>query len=376
MLKIMNIIIVIVLIIVVCIIVSFTTQKIQYKLSPVLKDYTNSEQNEDVDVVITWVDSTDIQWKHAKIEAQLKEGHTLESIRSPPPTVMVDAELSLNLLLVFKNLPWIRQIFIITWRIRDIPCLMNNPVLKYHFQSGRIKLIDQRELLAIPNNVFNSHAIETKLHYIPGLSEKFIYMNDDFFATRFIRYDMLFYQGFPVIRPQFYLPASQYLADLSLKHMPGYKKIQDYFQDKKIFFPSHHVTPLSKSIMLDAEYAFKKDWDNTTVSVFRNSKDIAPVALSLLYAIQTNKIVGYRNDPLITFYNLHANRYGEYEDRFIYMFIQMLPALQDKLNVRSYNRILKKLNTFQPHCVCFSAVSEDAKLQRTLKAIYNYAFSR
>ena len=367
---------IIIIVVVIYIITKILTQRIQYKLIPDLEEYTKTtRKNPDVDVVITWVDSTDIQWKQAKIEAQKKEGRKLDSIRVPP-SLMVDAELSLNLLLIFKNIPWIRNVFIVSWRITDIPCLSENAILNSHYKSGRIKLINQKDILPEPINVFNSHAIESRLHYIPGLSEKFLYMNDDFFVTRFIPYDMLFYKDLPVIRPQFYLPASSYLTNIYFKWMPGYKIIQDYFQKYKIFFPSHHVTPLTKTMMLDAEYTLKKEWDATTRSVFRSHKDIAPVAFSLLNAIPNHKVIGFKKDPLITFYNLHANRHGEYEDRFVYMFLQILPSIQDKLTIRNYKRILYKLNKIQPHCVCFSALKGDDKLDRTLKAISQYAFSR
>src|SRR5699024_11887277 len=49
-----------------------------------------------------------------------------------------------------------------------------------------IIVVDPREICtdsdALP--VFNSHAIESQLHHIPGLSERYVYLNDDIFFLR------------------------------------------------------------------------------------------------------------------------------------------------------------------------------------------------
>ena len=50
---------------------------------------------------------------------------------------------------------------------------------------GRVRVVDHREILppdALPT--FNSQAIETALHRVPGLAEHFVYLNDDVFLGR------------------------------------------------------------------------------------------------------------------------------------------------------------------------------------------------
>lgn len=53
-------------------------------------------------------------------------------------------------------------------------------------EDERLSVVDHRELFPDPSAlpVFNSHAIETVLHRIPGLSEHFLYLNDDGFLLR------------------------------------------------------------------------------------------------------------------------------------------------------------------------------------------------
>ena len=48
-----------------------------------------------------------------------------------------------------------------------------------------------RDRAALPT--FNSHAIESQLHHIPGLAEHFIYFNDDVFLGRQVRPELFFH---------------------------------------------------------------------------------------------------------------------------------------------------------------------------------------
>ena len=60
----------------------------------------------------------------------------------------------------------------------------------------RITLVDHRDILpadALPT--FNSQAIETSLHKIPGLAEHFVYVNDDVFLARPTRPELFFSPG-------------------------------------------------------------------------------------------------------------------------------------------------------------------------------------
>src|SRR5690606_8440135 len=41
--------------------------------------------------------------------------------------------------------------------------------------------------------VFNSHAIESQLHRVPGLAERYLYLNDDVFFGRPVTKDLFFH---------------------------------------------------------------------------------------------------------------------------------------------------------------------------------------
>jgi hypothetical protein len=73
-----------------------------------------------------------------------------------------------------RHMPWLRQIVIVT-------DAQTPPVDAHLVASGRVRIVDHREILDgafLPT--FNSFAIESALHRIPGLSEVFLYSNDDF----------------------------------------------------------------------------------------------------------------------------------------------------------------------------------------------------
>jgi len=75
---------------------------------------------------------------------------------------------------VQDHLSWVNNIFILTNR-PQVPAWLNTA-------HPRIKIVHLDEFIParyLPT--FSSNAIESFLHLIPGLSEHFIYMNDDFF---------------------------------------------------------------------------------------------------------------------------------------------------------------------------------------------------
>ncbi|XP_068729613.1 N-acetylglucosamine-1-phosphotransferase subunits alpha/beta-like [Montipora capricornis] len=81
-------------------------------------------------------------------------------------------ELKYSLRSVEKHAPWVRNIYIVT--NGQIPSWLN-------LENPRLKIITHQELFVNKSHLptFSSPAIESHLHRIPGLSQKFIYLNDD-----------------------------------------------------------------------------------------------------------------------------------------------------------------------------------------------------
>ncbi len=69
--------------------------------------------------------------------------------------------------------PWVRHVYLVT--DRQVPSWLA--------PSDRITVVDHSEIYRDPSvlPIFNSSAIITQLHHIEGLSEHYLYLNDDIF---------------------------------------------------------------------------------------------------------------------------------------------------------------------------------------------------
>jgi glycosyltransferase involved in cell wall biosynthesis len=183
---------------------------VEVRTLPVMTDPTVNECTFPVDVVYTWVDGNDPEWNRAR-EARLAglagthAAETAQTRESSGQARFVSRnELRYSLRSVNLYAPWVRRIHVVT--AGQVPDWLDTG-------HPMINLVDHAQILpadALPT--FNSHAIETSLHLIPGLAEHFIYFNDDFFLGRPVRPEALFSPaGLPAT---FMAPTSIGLTDL------------------------------------------------------------------------------------------------------------------------------------------------------------------
>ena len=150
-----------------------------------------SVKDEEIDLVYLWVDGNDPKWR-ARHDAAV--GTTKESSATNCDGRYADnEELKYSLRAVEKYAPWIRMIYIVT--DSQIPKWLDT-------SNSKVRIVDHREIL--PESVlptFNSRTIEHALYRIPGLSERFLYANDDTFFNREVSpSDFFTEEGWPVIR--------------------------------------------------------------------------------------------------------------------------------------------------------------------------------
>jgi hypothetical protein len=134
-----------------------------------------------MDAVITWVDGSDPahQTKMAPfLGANKKTPHSAAATRFANC-----GEIEFCVMSIIRFAPWIDNIYIVTDSQQpQFYASISDPSLR-----KRIRIVDHKELfsgyeLALP--VFNSLAIEAMLWNISGLSEDFIYLNDDVMFIR------------------------------------------------------------------------------------------------------------------------------------------------------------------------------------------------
>lgn len=122
----------------------------------------------DIDLVYLWVNGNDPKWQ-AKRDACI--GRPSGSQAHCKGRYADNGELKYSLRSAEKYAPWIRRIFIVT--DNQIPEWLNT-------DNPKVQIVDHTEIMpaeCLP--CFNSAVIEMFLCNIPGLSEHFLYANDD-----------------------------------------------------------------------------------------------------------------------------------------------------------------------------------------------------
>lgn len=142
-----------------------------------------------IDFVVLWVDGSDPQWLAQK-------NHCLRLAGREPHTIDAGANryrdwdnLNYWFRAVEKYAPWVNQIHFVT--CGQVPHWLNT-------DHPKLNLVRHGDF--IPEEylpTFSANPIELNLHRIPGLSEQFVYFNDDFFLTAPVKPTDFFVDGLP-----------------------------------------------------------------------------------------------------------------------------------------------------------------------------------
>lgn len=137
-----------------------------------------------IDFVIPWVDGSDPAWQ--------KEKYKYMGIDEPDAGAERYRDMGI-LKYWFRAVeayaPWVDQIHFVTWG--HLPEWLNTECPKLHIVNYR----DYIPAEYLPT--FSSHPIELNLHRITGLSEHFVYFNDDIFLNAPVTADFFFRKGLP-----------------------------------------------------------------------------------------------------------------------------------------------------------------------------------
>ena len=141
-------------------------------------------RQEEIDFVITWVDGGDAAWRKEKASYCPDEGTDDDDVRYRNWDL-----LKYWFRGVEKFAPWVRKIHFITWG--HLPKWLNTAHPKLHI----VRHEDYIPKQYLP--VFNSNVLEIYMHKIEGLSEKFVYFNDDFYLIAGSKPEDFFIKGKP-----------------------------------------------------------------------------------------------------------------------------------------------------------------------------------
>ena len=244
------------------------------------------EIQEPIDIVYTWVDGDDTEWlteKNLYKGVSIKDASTVNRFKNRD-----EIKYSLRSLDMFA--PWIRNIFIVTYSKDSYPSWLD-------INNERVHIISHSDIFTDKSHLptFNSQAIECHLYNIPGLSERFIYSNDDtMFGSRVNKQDFIDRDG--------KLKYGYGKGMISSWKNPKYNglffdswinnsKILDntFGEDSKRIEIPHQLCIMDKKYMKFIYDNFPEEIEKTSKSRFRGEDNIAPIGLAIFCALAMDK---------------------------------------------------------------------------------------
>jgi hypothetical protein len=240
-----------------------------------------------IDLVYTWVNSTDPEWLKGK-----------QSSSSSGPW---DAdknfryrdhdEIRYSLRSVNDFAPWVRRVHVVTC------CGQKMSWLKQ--EHPNLVIVDHNEIM--PSELhesvtYNSNAIEAWVHRIPGLSERFLLMNDDFFfGSTTSQSDFFDSSGRPLIAFQEDWGVTQKPDDNAdayvwAAHNTDRLLNSKYVQENR-YKVLHQAYPCTKTLFARAHELFGTQLAETTKHQFRDKNDVISFFLASWIGIYEGKAV-------------------------------------------------------------------------------------
>ena len=299
-----------------------------------------------IDVVYTWVNDQDSAWQQARELWYRREypEAPLASGAGDTKRFRNREELRYSLRSIYTYMPYVNHIYIVT-------CGQRPSWLKDH---PKISFIDQKEIFKNSTDLptFNSMAIETNLHRISNLSERYVYFNDDVFLTEmtvpanFFTLDgkiRLFFSkhemetGEVSSKDNGFFAASKNTANL----------LQDFYGKKKRYTHAHTPFPSLRSVAFRAESMFPEVFSLVSSHHFRSRNDFTI----------TNGLI-----PYVALYS------GQAEESLFSSLTWMFGDKSEK-DKRAFEEVRKH----PPQFVCIQDSLEDAsKAEKTDKRLKQY----
>lgn len=240
---------------------------------------------EPIDAVYAWVDSADPVYAAARAPWLARPASTDPYSQGQARTRSLD-ELRYSLRSLDMFAPWIRRVYLVT----D----MQRP----EWLAPSVTVVDHREILADHGQLptFNSHAIESALHRIPGLSEHYLYFNDDvMLGNRVSPSDFFTGMGLLKFQPSGeFLPAGAVTPDEAAPGVAG-RRVRDLLErdfGRTITHKLRHTPhPQRRSLAGECADRYGAEWAATAGHQWRDAEDIAPIQLTLWYALFTGRAI-------------------------------------------------------------------------------------
>ncbi|MGN5732449.1 stealth family protein [Arthrobacter psychrochitiniphilus] len=224
----------------------------------------------DIDLVFSWVDGSSPEYIAAR-RARMQGVVVGEGDDHEARFRQID-ELKYALRSIYTFAPWIRRIFIAT----------DSPTPVWLDEHPSVTVVRSEEFFADPSVLptHNSQAVECQLHHIDGLSEHFLYSNDDMFFGRPVSPDMFFTPGgiTKFIEAETRIGLGENDAERSgfeNAARVNRKLLWDRFGRITTRHLEHTAAPLRRSVMAEMEHEFEAEFRATAASTFRAAENIS-----------------------------------------------------------------------------------------------------
>jgi hypothetical protein len=245
----------------------------------------------DIDIVFSWVDGADVEFQRARAK-RMRSYVVGEGDDSEARFRQID-ELKYALRSVYLFAPWVRKIFIVT----------DSPRPSWLDEHPSVQVVRSEEFFTDPDALptHNSQAVESQLQHIEGLSEHFLYSNDDMFFGRPVQPSMFFSPGgvTKFIEAQTRIGLGE--SDPGRSGFENAARVNRSLLTKRFDrlitrHLEHAAAPLRKSVLLELEREFPEDFARTQRSQFRSATDISVTnSLYHYYALMTGRAVQQDN---------------------------------------------------------------------------------
>ncbi|GAA3337912.1 stealth family protein [Amorphoplanes nipponensis] len=245
-----------------------------------------------IDAVYTWVDGSDPAWQARKAAALAANPwlHDASKLANNDSRYTSRDELRYSLRALHCFAPWIRHVFLVT--DDQVPAWLDTA-------HPRITVVSHKEIFGHTGTLptFNSQAIESRLHRIPGLSEHFLYLNDDVFLGRPVGPELFFTPGgltrfFPSTALVDAAPRSPTDPPADSAGKNNRELIRNAFGRVLTRKMKHTPHPSRRSVIAEIEERFAEYVEATAAHQFRHPDDISLLSsLQQYYAYLTGRAV-------------------------------------------------------------------------------------
>ncbi|MFI3300255.1 MAG: stealth family protein [Candidatus Gastranaerophilales bacterium] len=281
-----------------------------------------------VDLVYLWVDGNDIEWLK-KRNRYSGADKNIDPVALNEARIISSDELKYSLRSVEKHTPWINKIHIVT--DNQIPKWLN-------MSNNKINLVDLKDLFDEKHlPIYNSNTIESRLPYIKGLSEHFLYANDDMLFFSDTKKSFFFkIDGKPIFRFSIRLKEEDQFLMYQSTVLNSYEKTCDKLgRDIKCKYLNHHnIDAYKKSDYIACINEFKEEYDKLLTRRFR-TYDTIERTLVAYYCI-ANKKAHYKNIEHNRFVRKFCLKYFTHKIDAVYFPVGHANIEQDLLNINPY----------------------------------------